>query len=126
MRGSIRTEQTDKFTEMYENNVYTLHKKFPGWPLLQHEGQVYILLTSAHVDVATVLGVGSVVKGEAWPEETAQHHQSISPFHLDAPGPWEKGKAEHWSQSYVHMQRPQLLELPGPGAKVLLGEGKMI
>ena len=82
-----QNEQT-RFTEMYENNVYALHKKFPGWPLLQHEGQVHVLLTGAHVDIATVLGAGGVVEGEAWPEQTAQHHQGVAPLRLDAPGPW--------------------------------------
>lgn len=64
---------------------------------LQHEGEVYVLLTSAHVDVAIVLGAGSMEEGEARPEQAAQHHQGIAPLHLDAPGPWgrwEEGRPE--------------------------------
>lgn len=102
---------------MYENNIYTLHKKFPGWPFLQHEGQVHVLLTSAYVDVAIVPGAGSVVEGEARPEQAAQHHQGIAPLHLDAPGPWGGGEAwVPWSQNTVGCAEAPALWQPGPGA----------
>lgn len=103
---------------MYENNGGALHEKSLGWPLLQHEGQVYVLLASAHVDVATVLGVGSVVEGEAGPEQAAQHHQGVASLRLDAPGPWGGSAAwVLWSQTLPTVQRPRLLGQPGPGAK---------
>lgn len=103
---------------MYENNVDALHEKSLGWALLQHEGQVYVLLTGAHVDVATVLGVGSVVEGEAWPEQAAQHHQGVASLHLDAPGPWGGREAwVLWSQSSAWCAEAPLLGQPGPGAE---------
>jgi hypothetical protein len=37
-----------------------------------------------------------VVEGEAWPEQAAQHHQCVAPFHLDAPRPWMGGTIEAW------------------------------
>uniref|UniRef100_A0A9L0JTW9 Large ribosomal subunit protein mL66 n=1 Tax=Equus asinus TaxID=9793 RepID=A0A9L0JTW9_EQUAS len=46
------------------------HRWNKVWPPLQHEGQVYVLLTGAHVDVATVLGAGSMEEG---------HHDASDP-----------------------------------------------
>lgn len=80
---TIKTEQKGPTVELYEI-VFRLHINIQP-AFLQHEGQVYVLLACAHVDVAIVLGAGSVVEGEAWPEQAAQHHQRVAPFHLDAP-----------------------------------------
>lgn len=115
--ASGQNKQT-KFREMYENNGDTLQKS-PGWPFLQHEGQIYVLLTGAHIDVATVLGAGSVVEGEAWPQQAAQHHQGMASLHLDAPGPWGRGRPGLWSQRSAGSAHA-----PGPGARLHWGKGR--
>lgn len=62
--------QQAEYTEIYETPD-ALHTDRPASPILQHEGQVQVLLASAHVDVAIVPGAGGVEEGEAWPKQAA-------------------------------------------------------
>lgn len=118
-----------RFTAVYESPVET-RQTLPGCPLLQHEGEVYILLAGAHVDIATVLGARSVEEGEARPEQASQHHQGVAPLRLDAPGPWEEEAGGRpgcrGAGALPCAEAPRPLGQPGPGATVPLGEGRQL
>lgn len=81
----IRTSSKQNFLSIKSKSFLVLESLSPTEES-QHEGQIEVLLTSAKVDVAELLGHWDMVECQSQPQQTPQHHHSASLLQLDTPG----------------------------------------
>lgn len=81
----IRTRSKQNFLSIKCRSSLVL-ESFSQTEESQHEGQIKILLTSAKIDVAKLLGHWDMIECQSQPQQAPQHNHSASLLQLDTPG----------------------------------------